>query len=70
MKHKISGLWWDARMGYTDPVIDDEIVEKFAELVVEQCLEHLRAVDHHSNPCRELIPVLIKDIEDDFEIKN
>lgn len=38
MNERIEGLWWKARIGYNNQNCDPEVLEKFAELIVKECL--------------------------------
>jgi len=38
MNERINGLWWKARIGYNNQSCDPEVLEKFAELIVAECL--------------------------------
>jgi hypothetical protein len=38
MNERIEGLWWKARIGYNNQNCDPEVLEKFAELVVRECI--------------------------------
>lgn len=35
----IKDLWWKARIGYNNQNCDPEVLEKFAELIVRECVE-------------------------------
>ena len=37
MNERIEGLWWKARIGYNNQNCDPEVLEKFAELIVQEC---------------------------------
>ena len=39
MNERIKGLWWQARIGYNNQNCDPEVLEKFAELIVNDCLD-------------------------------
>ena len=39
MNERIEGLWWKARIGYNNQNCDPEVLEKFAELIVKECLK-------------------------------
>ena len=39
MNERIKALWWKARIGYNNQGCDPEVVEKFAELIVRECME-------------------------------
>ena len=39
MNERIEGLWWKARIGYNNQNCDPEVLEKFAELIVRECIE-------------------------------
>ena len=41
MNERIEGLWWKARIGYNNQNCDPEVVEKFAELIVRECMSNL-----------------------------
>lgn len=38
MNERINGLWWKARIGYNNQNCDPEVLEKFAELIVKECM--------------------------------
>ena len=38
MNERIEGLWWAARIGYNNQSCDPEVLEKFAELIVRECV--------------------------------
>jgi hypothetical protein len=38
MNERINGLWWQARIGYNNQNCDPEVVAKFAELIVRECV--------------------------------
>ena len=38
MNERINGLWWKARIGYNNQSCDPEVVAKFAELIVAECI--------------------------------
>ena len=39
MNERINGLWWKARIGYNNQNCDPEVLEKFAELIVRECMK-------------------------------
>jgi hypothetical protein len=39
MNERINGLWWKARIGYNNQNCDPEVLEKFAELIVRECID-------------------------------
>ena len=39
MNERINGLWWKARIGYNEQNCDPEVLAKFAELIVGECIE-------------------------------
>lgn len=39
MNERINGLWWKARIGYNNQNCDPEVLEKFAELIVRECVQ-------------------------------
>ena len=41
MNERINGLWWKARIGYNNQSCDPEVIEKFAELIVRECVQTL-----------------------------
>ena len=42
MNERINGLWWKARIGYNEQNCDPEVLEKFAELIVRECIDICR----------------------------
>jgi hypothetical protein len=47
MNERINGLWWQARIGYNNQNCDPEVVAKFAELIVRDCMD---VVDGYTKP--------------------
>lgn len=45
MNERINGLWWKARIGYNNQNCDPEVLEKFAELIVLECIEKITTYD-------------------------
>jgi hypothetical protein len=45
MNERINGLWWQARIGYNNQNCDPEVVAKFAELIVKECLSYAKDGD-------------------------
>jgi len=45
MNERINGLWWKARIGYNNQSCDPEVLEKFAELIVRECLLYAKDGD-------------------------
>ena len=41
MNERIEGLWWKARIGYNNQNCDPEVVAKFAELILQECMSNL-----------------------------
>ena len=41
MNERIEGLWWKARIGYNNQNCDPEVLAKFAELIVEECIDQV-----------------------------
>jgi len=39
MNERINELWWKARIGYNNQNCDPEVLEKFAELIVGECID-------------------------------
>ena len=39
MNERIKALWWKARIGYNEQNCDPEVLEKFAELIIQQCAQ-------------------------------
>ena len=55
MNEQIKELWWKARIGYNEQNCDPEVLAKFAELIVRDCLSIARRQRHNmqclaSNP--------------------
>ena len=38
MNALIEGLWWKAQIGYNNQTCDPEVLEKFAEAIVRECM--------------------------------
>ena len=49
---RINGLWWKAQIGYNNQNCDPEVLEKFAELIVAECLEACS----RANEIRHFVP--------------
>jgi len=41
MNERINGLWWKARIGYNNQSCDPEVLEKFAEMIVRECIDKI-----------------------------
>jgi hypothetical protein len=39
MNERINGLRWEARIGYNNQSCDPEVLGKFAELIVKECID-------------------------------
>jgi hypothetical protein len=52
MNERINGLWWKAQIGYNNQNCDPEVLEKFAELIVAECLEACS----RANEIRHFVP--------------
>ncbi len=52
MNERINGLWWKARIGYNEQNCDPEVLEKFAESIVAECLEACS----RANEIRHFVP--------------
>ena len=37
-EQKLKELWWKARIGYNEQNCDPEVLAKFAELIVQECV--------------------------------
>jgi len=42
MNERINGLWWKAQIGYNNQSCDPEVLEKFAELIVQENLQIMK----------------------------
>ena len=49
MNERINGLWWKARIGYNNQSCDPEVLEKFAELIVRECVAICQDTDGEDN---------------------
>jgi len=49
MNERINGLWWKARIGYNNQSCDPEVLEKFAELIVRECIAICQDIDGEDN---------------------
>ena len=43
--------------------------EKFAELIVKECMEEVMTYQHHTNPTREMVPFIVEDIKQHFGVE-
>lgn len=39
MNERLKELWWKARIGYNNQNCDPEVLAKFAELIVAECID-------------------------------
>ena len=39
MNERIKELWWKARIGYNEQNCDPEVLGKFAEMIVAECID-------------------------------
>jgi hypothetical protein len=60
MNERINGLWWKARIGYNNQNCDPEVLEKFAELIVEECRTVVTEV-YRNTPLELCGPLLTAD---------
>ena len=49
MNERINGLWWKARIGYNNQRCDPEVLAKFAELIVRECVAICQDTDGEDN---------------------
>ena len=49
MNKRIEGLWWKARIGYNNQNCDPEVLAKFAELIVRECIAICQDIDGEDN---------------------
>ena len=49
MNERIEGLWWKARIGYNNQSCDPEVLAKFAELIVRECVAICQDTDGEDN---------------------
>jgi hypothetical protein len=47
-EQKLKELWWKARIGYNEQNCDPEVLEKFAELIVRECIQNIRDNMEHA----------------------
>ena len=70
MNELIEGLWWKARIGYNNQNCDPEVLEKFAELIVRECLEacsRANEIRHFVPPTQEQVVLsCMREIETTF----
>ena len=45
MRERINALWWKARIGYNNQSCDPEVLEKFAELIVQDIHQYVDSMD-------------------------
>jgi len=48
-EQKLKELWWKARIGYNEQNCDPEVLAKFAELIVQECLDISHRESHLPN---------------------
>lgn len=56
MNEQINGLWWKARIGYNEQNCDPEVLAKFTELIVRECLDIVNRKEysyHEADPLWE-----------------
>jgi YgiT-type zinc finger domain-containing protein len=51
---------------YCESVFD---TQKFAELIIKECIENIEQFDHHINPTREVVPTMVSQIKEHFGVK-
>ena len=70
MNERINGLWWKARIGYNNQNCDPEVLAKFAELIVAECLEacsRANEIRHFVPPTQEQVVLsCMREIEETF----
>jgi hypothetical protein len=49
MNERIEGLWWKARIGYNNQNCDPEVLAKFAELIIQECVAICQDTDGEGN---------------------
>lgn len=70
MNKQINELWWKARIGYNNQSCDNEVIEKFAELIVKQCcFEVVHESTLNQNVPEEFVINVIKRIEKHFGVE-
>lgn len=45
MNEQIKALWWKARIGYNEQNCDPEVLEKFAELIIQDVYQYVDGLD-------------------------
>lgn len=48
------------------PLID---AEKFAELIVGECIENIEQFDHHITPAMKVVPTIVSQIKQHFGVE-
>ena len=70
MNERINGLWWKARIGYNEQNCDPEVLAKFAELIVKECLDacsRANDIKHFIPPTQEQVVLsCMREIETTF----
>ena len=49
MNENIKGLWWKAQMGYNNQNCDIEVLEKFVELIIKECIDICKDTEGEEN---------------------
>jgi len=72
MNKRINGLWWKAQIGYNNQSCDPEVLEKFAELIVKECIERgndlaKHYINNHSEQRQVFLLAAIADYSNEIE---
>ncbi len=69
MNEQIKELAEQTGENLSNVIRNDEWLEKFAELIVRECMEEVMTYQHHNNPTREMVPFIVEDIKLHFGVE-
>lgn len=73
MNERIKELWWKARIGYNEQNCDPEVLEKFAELIVQECMtickEHPSRIVSNNWVADAVAPDIVSQFEEHFGVE-
>ncbi len=47
----------------------EEDLLKFAEMIIKECIENIEQFDHHINPAREVVPIMVSQVKQHFGVE-
>lgn len=49
---------------------NNKFLERFAQLIVADCLENIEQFDHHITPAMDVVPTMVAGIKESFGVPN